>query len=669
MYRGLVYPAITAYWKEPPRRVATTADLRAMLVERLLVAHLQRRALRLREQARRPFIAASVERAKLTRGTDAFQIHLTAAPDSLVTGLAALLTEIERVAQHGTPDATLTHEKAVLLRRLESAAAAQAAVPSDRYAAALVEHDLRGDVPLLSAAQQLALAKRLLPAITPADLAHAARRWRQRSDLVVQVDWYAFSHVAPPTRERILAVLDSVAHQRLAPDTAVTEHDGALLATLPKPGRIVREQRDVKAGITEWTLSNGARVLLKPLAANADELLIDARCPWGSSLLPDTLFFGPGRLVAQMMTQAAGLGGEDRDGLEQRLATAGLRELTVSIPPTDESITLGGSPAELETLFQLLYLQFTAPKLDTAALSIWRRVGSVRGGYSFAAQIARVLSRDNPRLAPPSPTLMQFADTGSAMAVFRDRFGNAGDFTFTLVGAVTPERVRPLVERYIASLPSTGKKEQPKDLGVLPWDQRLRQTHRVYDIPKASTQLFFEGSFPSSPEAYLESRRRLDALAWVLRLRCTDVLRERMGGTYGVSVQATTFAVPAEHYGLSIGFDAAPERIDGMLDTLFAILDTVRATGATPHELRQVMAMQRRVRENELQNGRYWLSTIETYDRLGIPLDRIVEPVTTPLTAADIRSAAQAFLPAQAYISVTALPRDSTLYTKGERAR
>jgi zinc protease len=669
VYRGPVYPIALAVWKQSTRRMTTPAAVREQLIEELLLDRLNQKFLRMRQEAGRPFYMAGVGRTSLgVRSTDAFVVQVTAEPDSLQGGLAAVLAELERAAEYGAPAATLARQKAALLRRLEDGAAAAAATPSARYAEEYVAHYMEGDIQLLSAAQELAVAQAVLPTITPQDIAHAASFWHRRSDLAIQYNVPEWAHVSTPSREGVLALFDSVEHMQLAPDSTALHSDAPLLVERPRSGSIVSERRDAVAGIVEWTLSNGARVLFRPTQNDPDELLLDARSPGGFSLVPDSLFFSSGRLVAKMMTEAAGVGKLDREGLLQDLATTGIREFQVSIGNNDESIRLGGSPKDLEMLFQLLYLQFTAPKLDTAALTLWKRVGMEGIDFSPDEQITSILSRGDPRRSPMPMALVNFADVNKAMAVYRDRFGNAGDFTFTIVGAATPQQLRPLVARYLASLPATSRREHPVPLDVRPWNTIVRATNRINPVPRASTFLLFDGVFPESPKEYLTARERLDALAWVLRLKVTDIMRERMGGTYGVGVSQHTYADPTEHFRVMVNFDTAPDRINEMLDTLSVILTDVRTTGATPEELRKVVAMELRSHETELQDNRYWMQAIELYDRLGIPFDRIVRPGVLEPTPADIRTAAQQYLPANAFIQATTLPEDSTFATSEDSA-
>jgi zinc protease len=669
VYRGQAYPEINLLWRQLPRAAASPAAFRDELVEQLLFDGLARRFLKLREQPHRPFFAAAVGRTALApRTADVDLLRVVAWPDSLESGLATALGEMERTARYGVPAAALERQKAALLRQFESAATASAAIPSERYASDYTEHYLRGDVALLSPAQTLTLARQVLPTITPQDIANAAAFWRRRTDLQVLVTLPTFTHDRPPTRESILAVLDSVAHESLAADSAQAVAEAPLLSHLPTPGRITGEKRDPQAGITTWTLSNGARVLFKPTHFDADELLIKAVSPGGFSLVPDSLFFSSGRLVDKMMTEAAGVGSLDHDALAQHLNSTLLREFKVAITNNDESISLGGSPNDLATLFQLLYLQFTAPKLDTAALATWKQVGT-NLQPSLDDQLTTLFSRGDPRRLPASPALIQFADVKKAMAVYRDRFGNASDFTFLIVGNATPQQVRPLVERYMASLPGTGKHETPTPLDVKPWGEVARQTARVFDIPKASTFLVFDGLFPETPSEYLAERQRLSALAWVLRLKLTNDLRERMAGTYSVSVQDETYADPLEHYRMQFGFDAAPENIDPMVDALLGVLDSVRTKGATSGELEKAAAIARRTHEVALQDNHYWLRVMELYDRLKIPLAEIVAPQAPLLASADVRAAAQRYLPAHAYIHFTFLPADSMIRSPGDSAR
>ncbi len=668
--RGPILPSVQVFWPVTETKGEARARVEQQLVEQLLLKSLQERFLRMRELESRPFIAANVQRGSVARPLDVAGIRLIAWPDSLERALAVGVAEIERVAQHGIPESELERKKTALLVQLEHAAASATARPSKAYAAEYVRHYLTGHGVLLSAQQELALARELLPSITPERMAKAARFWRSARGRKVMFTLPQLAHTRPPTRESVEAIFDSVASTKLAAPEVRSLAEGPLLEKPPVPGRVMKETMHTAAGITEWTLSNGARVIFKPTQNDPDELELRAWSPGGFSRVPDSLFFTTGRMVARMMTEAAGLGSHDRGDLTAQFATSGVRKFEVDIGYGDESIDLAGSPRDLELLFQMLYLQFTAPRLDSAALQAWKNYAKYEGrSFSIFDQLAQIFARGNPRLLPVSTGLAELANLDEAMAVYRDRFGNAGDFTFTIVGAATAEQVRPLVERYLASLPATNERETPRDPGVRPFLVKMVKNMRPFDIPKASTLLVFDGELPAADSGvYLTERQHLSTLATVLTRRLRTRLREELGATYSVAVLGRTYPLPKEHYQLLINFDTAPERMRDMQREMKSILDAVRDSGATEAELVRAASIQRRQLEVELQDNDYWMQRIQLFDRLGIPLDRIPTPYgEEQLTPTELRTAATRYMPRKVFIKLTAMPQDTTLYSEAAK--
>ncbi|MBX6333067.1 MAG: insulinase family protein, partial [Gemmatimonadaceae bacterium] len=666
VYRGSVLPVVEALWPAPAEPAEPRAAERQRIVQQLLLEELEQRLLRIRARPSRPFITAEVERGRVARPLDLVGVQLITWPDSLERGLATVVGEIEQMARGGIPAPALARRKAVLLARLEHAAAAASARASAAYADAYVRKYLTGEGSLLSAQQELALARAILPTITPETIARAARFWREPTGRRIFVHFPAFAHVRPPTRTSILALLDSVAR---APMPALPDSTrgaaGPLLAHQPTPGRIVRETRDTVDGITEWTLSNGARVIVKPTEHDPDEVLLRAWSPGGFSAMPDSLFLTPGRMLARVMTDVSGLGGVTHDALGDKLATTGVRSLRVNIGFADESVDLAGSPRALETLFQLLYRQFTAPMLDSTTLSAWQSVAKYQtSGPSPDDILNQVLAGENVRMQPVSTQLAELVTLPQLRAVHHDRFGNAGDFTFMLVGAITPQEVRPFVERYVASLPSTEKREKPVERDYPPYLHRLNLIRPDLELPRAQTFLVFDGPFPVAPADYLRERQRLGALTTVLQGRLRVRLREELAGTYSPFVRSETLALPDEHYRVLIGFDAAPERMPELNRALMTLLDTVRTQGVTADEAARAATIQRRQLETWLQSNAYWMYAISQFHRLGVPLDRIPAPYPErEVTAAELQAAAKRYLPNDVYMHVTLMPKDSTSYT------
>ncbi|HEX6047973.1 MAG TPA: insulinase family protein [Gemmatimonadaceae bacterium] len=665
VYHGEVVPRIDLLWRTPAPPRDAVAAFREELTDRLLTRALADALLEIRRRPSRAFVTAEPLSGRIARPLRFTGVTLIAWPDSLERALGVVLGEMERIAQHGLPEPALAFQKSALVRQLESEAAGSAARSSQTVAAEYVEHFLTGEGALATPTQRLALARQLLPAITNAVVAREARRWRKRDALKVLVAFPRFARVRPPTRESVLAVFDSVARTRLEPDPPRPVADGPLLDTLPVPGRIVGETMHPNSGITEWRLGNGARVLFKPTPNNPDEVLIRAWSPGGFSLLPDSLFFSTGRMVALMMTEAAGLGSRGRSDLLRQLATTGVREFKVDIGYADESIQLGGSPADLTTLFQMLHLQFTAPRLDTASIASWRSIAKYTARpFSLDHALDQVFARGEPRMLPVQTALADLVKIPEAMAVYEDRFGDAGDFTFTIVGAAPAASVKPLVERYLASLPTRRRaaREAPVVPEVAPFDRRVRERYAVAQVPRSDMLLVYDGALDAEPAEYLRERERLRVVTGVLSKRLRERLREQLGATYSPQVTSRTYLLPPEHFRVFVLLNTAPERMDEVTRETFAILDTLRSTGASALELATRHRIEQRRLEAQLQDNRFWLHTMELYERLGVPLDRVARPLPDrELTGAEFTAAARRLLPARTFIQLTAIPRDSTI--------
>jgi len=657
-----VAPTMQFIWREPETPANLDVALRRELVTYILHAELQQRLSGMHvERGSAPFIGASLGRGGLARPFSLRYLHVMALPDSLERAAAVALGEIERIAQHGIPRPALERRKATLLRGLEGQALRADATPSTFYASGYADHYLTGRSSLASVGQQADAAKRLLAGITSADVAAAARFWRDR-DLRVLVRFPEYVNVAAPDERRVLALLDSVAKSRTVPLDVRVVAAAPVLEREPLRGRVIEERHHERSGITEWTLSNGARVLLKPTPNEPDEVLIRAWSPGGFSLVPDPMFFGTGRMVARLMT-ALGGGGTAQGAIEEGRTADVLRQFAVDIGYGDESMSLAGSPRDLETIFQLMHRQFTAPRLDTAQVRAWQALGKYMGGSgSLHDQLNQVIARGNPRMLPVSTHLAELMRVDEALALYRDRFGDASDFTFTIVGAVSRDDVRGLVERYLASLPANGRKETPKDPRLRPFLSREQQVNPALDVPKASTLLVFDGQFPEEPAAYLAEREKLSLLTSILSERLRLRLREELSATYGVGVQDMTYPLPREHYRLLFSFDAAPERRHEVTDELFAVLDEIRTKGVTAAELERVKSIRGRSLEVQLQNNQYWMSRIGTHQRLGLPLDAIVAPPRVEVTPEEMAEVARRYLPEKVYIHLATIPKEK----KGE---
>jgi zinc protease len=308
-----------------------------------------------------------------------------------------------------------------------------------------------------------------------------------------------------------------------------------------------------------------------------------------------------------------------------------------------------------------VYLYFTAPRPDSTAFLTYQsrarealRNRDASPESAFQDTLRMTLSQNHPRARPLTSATFERMDLARSMAFYRDRFADAGDFTFYFVGSLAPDSLRPLVERWLGGLPATGRKESWRDVGMTYPRGVIRKTVRKGVEPKARTQLVFTGAAPFDRD----SLAAMNAVAEVLELRLRDLLREDLGGTYGASVSAGAARDPRPTYSVSIGFGTSPERVEELTRVVFAQIDSLKRTGPTPGELQKVREAERRSRETEMRDNSFWISQMMSYTNNGWDLREIPAggDRTARLTPEAVRDAARRYLDTANYVQVSLLP-------------
>jgi zinc protease len=308
-----------------------------------------------------------------------------------------------------------------------------------------------------------------------------------------------------------------------------------------------------------------------------------------------------------------------------------------------------------------VYLYFTAPRPDSTAFLTYQsrarealRNRDASPEQAFGDTLRLTLAQGHPRARPLTSETFERMDLARSLAFYRDRFADAGDFTFYFVGNLDPAKLRPLVERWLGGLPSTGRRESWRDVGMAYPRGVVRKTVRKGVEPKARTQLVFTGTAPFDRDTIAAT----SAVAEVLQLRLRDLLREDMGGTYGASVGAGAARDPRPTYSVSIGFGTSPERVDELTGVVLAQIDSLKRAGPTEAELQKVREAERRSRETEMRDNAFWISQMMSYVNAGWDLREIPAggDRTARLTPEAVRDAARRYLDTGNYVQVTLLP-------------
>lgn len=652
--------SVTVFNKLPMREPSTVLSYRDRIIDHLYAAMLNARLGEVSRRADPPFLDAEVNRGIFVRTKEAATLSALAPPEKIGRALDALLTESERVARHGFTASELEREKRGLLRAYEQARSEKEKEESEPLAEEYIRNFLL-DESLPGIAWEYEAHVRFLPGIALADVNALAREWTGDHNRVIFVSAPARPGLAVPSEKDLAGIVASVAAKRVEPYVDAG-HAAALMESLPAPGTIARERTIPEAGITEWVLSNGARVLLHPNTFKQDEVVFRATSPGGTSLAADADYVAAA--TSAQVVAAGGVGDFDAVALNKVLSGT----VATVIPFVDDSyvgLGGGGSARDLETILQLVHLHFTRPRADATAFEVLKgqlktivanRRESPERLFDDAA--ATALSQDHVRRRPLTEAVLGEMSLDTSIRFFRDRFADASGFTFVFAGSVDLEAVKPLVARYLASLPSTGRKETWKDPGIRPPRGVVRRVVRKGLEPKSRVRLVFTGPFESEPS----ERVVLRVLGLVLEGQLGSVLREDQSGTYGVKVTADSEKVPVPAYDLSIDFACEPARVEDLVSRVFGEIDRLKMNDLSEYYLRTVRDALQREYETDSRENRYVVERIAEAAENGEDLAGIArEPaIFRGITGPAIQVAARRYLDTRNYVRITLLPEAGT---------
>jgi zinc protease len=648
--------SVALYVKRPAREDTTVGSMRRSLVERMMTSMLNERFQKLGLSPDAPFAGAGAGQGSFVRSSEVSLLSATAKPGKMTESLEALLTEAERARRHGFNESELERAKADILRGYERAYQERDKIPSGSHASELVDHAL-GESAVPGIAVEYALARHFIPRVTLSEVNAVARDWLSARSRVIAASAPRSDSVQVATADELRQVFQRVERAEIAAFVDSVA-DAPLIAELPTPGRITASRSAEEIGVEIWTLSNGATVIVKPTDFQDDQILFSAYSPGGNSLAPDSAY----RKVAfaDYLVSTGGVGAHSMLDLRKKL-TGKAVSVSPSIGTYEERIGGSGSPKDVETMFQLIHLYFTAPRVDSVVFSALKQnitATLVNRGKNpnsvFSDTISMTMARYHPRSAPLTPARLDSVDLRQSLELYRERFADASDFTFIFVGTFTPDSLRPLVERYIASLPALGRTEEGRDLGIRPPEGIVEKTVRRGLEQKAQTVLTFTGPATYSPE----ERAAMSALDAVLDIELRDRLREALGGTYGVSVSGSISRVPWERYELSISFGSDPGRVEELTRAVFDQIDSVRTRGVSDDVLSRVREIARRNHETRLRENGFWLGQLGARERDGEPLESILTQAErlAAVTSDTIRDAARRYLQTNRYARFVLLP-------------
>ncbi|MGE5859461.1 MAG: M16 family metallopeptidase [Ignavibacteria bacterium] len=644
------------YFKQDIEPEKTAGDYRRDIIENLYNGMLSNRLTEITQQPDPPFLFGYSAKGRFIRSKEFYLLSAGVKEEGILRGFKALLTESERVRKYGFTASELQRQKDELLANMERAYKEKDKTESSQLVAEYIRNFLT-DEPVPGIEYEYKLYKEFLPGITLQEVNALTGKWITDNNIVVTVSAPEKKDLQIPQEKELSAAAAEVKNKEIEPYNDKVSNL-PLVEKKPAPAAVISENSFKDLGITEWKLSNGAKVVLKPTDFKNDEILFQAFSPGGNSIIPDSEYI-PAATASTLVGQS-GAGNFNFIELQKMLAGK-VVDVNTYISELSEGFSGSSTPKDLETMFQLMYLYFTHPRIDSSSyLSYLEKLRSYLKNRSLSPEAAFqdtldvTLTQYNPRMKPWTLETLNEMDMKESFEIFKDRFTDASDFTFFFVGSFNPDSIKPLILTYIGGLPSLKRNESWQDLNIDPPAGVIEKTVYKGLEPKSRVNLTFTGPFDWN----METRYKLTAMTDVLRIKLREVLREDKGGTYGVSISSIGQRYPDQEYKISISFGCSPDRVNELVESAFNQIDSLKSQPAGSIYLTKVKETQKREWETSLKENGFWLRTMVYYYLYGINLDEInnYPERVEKLTVKDITETAKKYFNEKNYVKVELFP-------------
>lgn len=659
--KELQYPTIVAYIKYPEFDKSTYRGLRELYKEQIFSQMLSMRLSELTKLPEPPYLYAGGGASEFIAGIRALTLFALPSPGAFNKGFEAALGELFRVAQHGFTESELNRTKEQILAGLEKQYNERDKTESVNLAQEIYSY-FDHDIAMAGIEEEYKLMKEFLPNITVDEINQILQNRIDGKNLVITASLPEAS-AEKPTEKEILDVYNKAKAKKYEP--YVDElGDKPLMANIPTPGKVVSTKKLPNFDITEIKLSNGARVLLKSTDYKNDQILFSCWANGGASLYTNPVDYRNADESTSIVDEG-GIGEWDQIQLGKLLQS---KVIGLSPYVSDYSQGMRGSttPKDIETFFQLLHMQFTEPRKDADAFKSYMTKATEilknrdrEPTNTLSDTLQAVLNNYDPRKMPVTAETLKDLSLDKAFKIYQERFSDASNFTFLFVGSFDINEIKPFIEKYVASLPSTNKKETWKDMGIQMPSGKINKVVKKGIEPKATVRLAvkYDGKFEYTSENILV----VNMLKEIFNIRLREVIREDKGGVYGIGAGISMSNIPTPKLYTIIYYGCAPERVDELIEGVKSVFEEMRSKEASKENIGKVKEILKKEFERNSKENGYWMSVIQQYDMTGrdIAFLKNYEKAIDKVSAKDIMNAAKKYLPYDKnFISVVLMPED-----------
>ena len=548
------------------------------------------------------------------RSKDAYNCFALFPNGKAIDALNTLVTENERVKRYGFTATEFERQKKQILTGYEQQYNERDKTESKGIVSELVKLFLETEaVPGIE--NEYNYTKTLLPSISLEEVNMLAKQWiREKGENAMLLFMFAEKegNTIPSDAEAKSAFL------KAEENSTITKYEDKVITTpfitkMPTPQKVTKTA-DKGYGITEWTLGNGARILVKPTDFKDDEILFTTHSWGGTNLYSDKDFRSAD--ASNAVQEQMGFGNYDAIALQKYLQDK-TASVNTGVGPLSENLNGRSGKKDLETLLQLVYAAFTMARVDSSAFEAWvqQQKGFAQNANSdprqvFRDSVAYIMSGYNVRAKAETEATINEVQLGQAFKIYKERYSDPSDFVFTFVGNFSLEELKPLIEKYIGGISAPIKHEACKDLQIKVPKGNLSKTIEKGNEPRSTVQLIWNGEVPYTRKTRFESR----ALANLLNITLRENLREDKGGVYGVGISPQLSHFPKGTYKYTCSFSCAPDNTEKLISAAKDEIEAARKNGCSDINLGKIKETLLKEWEQQLKQNNFWLSYILSTD-------------------------------------------------------
>ena len=608
--------------------------------------------------AKAPFTAASVKDGKflIVQTKKAFSLSVSCKSDQIEAGLSAAVGLLEQARQWGFTTGELTRAKGILRNKAERCNNQRGQLANHHYVKQCLDHYLYGE-PILSTAEELHVRRKFDAELTLADVNKAIKELVTDRNQVLLLYAPQKADFRVPSTEQLERCVRE-AQKKSYPAYQECVRPKMLLTAFPRPGKILAEYDHMKAGVRVFKLSNGINVYVKQTTFGADQVSFKLFGKGGKQLFANE--DAPNLAFLKGAMEAGGWGELSAADLRSWMAGKSMR-VAPFINERTQGVEGTASANDLRALFELTYLYVTQPRKDPAAYESFKermqsflinREANPNVTYNDAIAAARY--GNNPRTAPTTMETLAKADYERIQAIYRQLFCEMNDCNVILVGNIDLQSLRPLLCRYVASLPAKNSINSQRT-AALPAVRKVDETliyRRRQDTPYASVSIFYDFELPYEPKSDV----MLKTFKLILQMMYTDTIREESGGAYHVSVNTELDGLKMPNALLKIAFRTDPQRYEELIPLVYEQLLRLAEHGPTQELLQKSKEFLLKAYRQQARSNHYWLHILYNMVYRGVDFDTDYEKTTEAVSAHDVQQLCAEIIAQKRRIEVTMLP-------------